>query len=140
MRTVLVFGTFDVVHPGHVSFLNQARRRGDRLIASIARDDFVAGFKGRKPVHTEEERLKRILKTGLVDEAHLSDPIPGTYSLIRRCEPDVVCLGHDQDVLKRDLQTWLAEHEVSLEVETLKPYRPDLYKSSKITDKEPEGG
>jgi FAD synthetase len=140
MRTVLVFGTFDVIHPGHLSFLEQARRRGDRLIASIARDDFVVRFKGRKPLHGQEQRLARIRETGLVDEAHLSDPVPGTYSLIGRCEVDVVCLGHDQDVLKRDLEGWLAKNRLSVEIATMEPYKPELYKSSKMAEKGPGSG
>lgn len=132
MRTVLVFGTFDVIHPGHLSFLRQAAARGDRLVVSIARDEFVLRIKGKRPLHSEERRRKRILETGLVDEAFLSDPVQGTYSLVKRLEPDVVCLGHDQDELKADLAAWLEANGLSVGRVTLEPYKPEVYKTSKI--------
>lgn len=130
MRTVLVFGTFDVIHPGHRFFLKQARARGDRLVAAIARDAFVARFKGKRPVHDENERLEHVLATGLVDEASLSDARPGTYGVITRVRPDVICLGHDQEALRENLLAWLRAHAVKAEVETLDALEPHRYKSS----------
>lgn len=130
MRTVLVFGTFDVIHPGHRFFLNQARKRGDRLVAAIARDAFVARFKGKRPVHDENERLRHVLDTGLVDEALLSDEEPGTYGVVQRARPDVICLGHDQEALRANLAAWLAARGAQLEVETLEAFEPHRYKSS----------
>ncbi len=137
MRTVLVFGTFDVVHPGHRFFLEQARKRGDRLVASIARDAFVARFKRKRPVHDENERLKHVLETGLVDEATLSDEATGTYSVIERVRPDVVCLGHDQEALRGDLLAWLEARGLRLEVETLNAFEPQRYKSSILNARRP---
>ena len=130
MRTVLVFGTFDVVHPGHLYFLQQARKRGDRLVASIARDSFVARFKKRLPVHAEAERLQAVLDTGLVDEAILSDQEPGTYSAIERLRPEVVCLGHDQGALQANLLDWLNARGVQVDVVTIGAFEPGRYKSS----------
>jgi FAD synthetase len=130
VRTVLVFGTFDVVHPGHRFFLEQARRRGDRLVASIARDSFVARFKRKKPVHNENERLRHVLDTGLVDEAVLSDQETGTYSVIERLKPEVVCLGHDQEALRANLLAWLEARGLQVVVETLEALEPGRYKSS----------
>ena len=127
---MLVFGTFDVVHPGHRYFLEQARKRGDRLVAAIARDAFVARFKRKGPVHGENERLQHVLDTGLVDEAYLSDEEPGTYSVIARVRPDVICLGHDQEALHGNLLAWLGVHGESASVETLDALEPDRYKSS----------
>jgi FAD synthetase len=130
VRTVLVFGTFDVVHPGHIYFLQQARMRGDRLAASVARDRFVARFKGKPPVHAEDERLRHVLDTGLVDEAFLSDEEPGTYSAVRRLRPQVICLGHDQDALGENLAAWMREEGVEATVETIDALEPGRYKSS----------
>ncbi len=127
---MLVFGTFDVVHPGHIYFLQQARKRGDRLVASVARDGFVARFKGRPPVHTEDERLRHVLDTGLVDEAFLSDEEQGTYSAIRRLQPEVICLGHDQDALGENLVDWMRREGVEASVETIDALEPRRYKSS----------
>lgn len=127
---MLVFGTFDVVHPGHRYFLRQARKRGDRLVASIARDSFVARFKGKPPVHDQNERLRHVLDTGLVDEAFLSDEEPGTYSAIGRVRPDVICLGHDQVALRENLLAWMKGRGERAVVETLNALEPGRYKSS----------
>jgi len=45
MKTVMTFGTFDIVHPGHIHFLQQAKTYGDRLITIVARDMNVQKFK-----------------------------------------------------------------------------------------------
>jgi FAD synthetase len=136
MTTVLIFGTFDVVHPGHIHFLRQAKQRGDRLVASIARDAFVQRFKGKKPEHSQEQRIEHIRETGLVDDAYLSDEVPGTYSLIDRIKPQVICLGHDQHLLRADLIKYLAAHGKEIELVSLEPYKPEIYKSSRIKMKE----
>jgi FAD synthetase len=132
MKRVLVFGTFDILHPGHASFLRQARRRGSILLAAVARDGFVASFKGRPPRHTEVERKRALRATGLVDAVYLGDRSPGSYAVVKRLRPDVICLGHDQHLLEADLREWIRRSGIKLEVHRLRGYRPDIYKSSKI--------
>jgi len=127
-----VFGTFDILHPGHASFLRQARRRGEVLLAAVARDSFVATFKGKAPRHDETERKRRLLATGLIDAAYLGDRKPGSYAIVRRLRPDVICLGHDQHLLEADLKRWIARESAAIEVRRLRGYRPDIYKSSKL--------
>ncbi len=107
MRTVLVFGTFDRLHEGHLRFLERARSFGERLVVSLARDSFVRGFKGKKPLHTEQERRRRLSETGLVEEVLLSDEEPGSYRVILEVEPDLICLGYDQSILRRSLEDWM---------------------------------
>ncbi len=132
MKKVLVFGTFDVIHPGHVSFLKQARACGDYLIASVARDRFANEVKGRNPVHSEAERLSYIVSSGLVDEAFISDEVTGTYSLVLTQSPDVVCFGHDQNALRENFTRWLDRQDQTIETVTLKPFKPHKFKSSKL--------
>ena len=132
MKKVLVFGTFDVIHPGHISFLKQAREVGDFIIASVARDDFVFQKKGRKPNHGERERLKNIVNSGMVEDAYLSDRVPGTYDIVRRCKPDVVCFGHDQHELEKDFKGWLALEHLQISTVTLQAFQPEKFKSSKL--------
>ncbi len=127
-----MFGTFDVLHPGHLNFLKQARSHGTWLIVSVARDSFVRSMKGREPLHGEGQRITNVLDTGLVDEAHLSDRTIGTYGIIKKTDPDVICLGHDQDRLRQDLERWLKENDLHIETRVMKPYFPEKYKSSRI--------
>ena len=132
MRKVLVFGAFDVIHPGHINFLKQAREQGDYLVVSIARDSYIVEWKGKVPIHSEQVRLQYVLETGLVNEAILGDEVPGTYRLLSAIKPDVVCLGYDQETFKENITSWLEDNLPETKVVTLDPYRPDLYKSSKL--------
>ena len=136
MKTVLVFGTFDVIHPGHLFFLNNARTYGNRLVASVARDAFVGRIKGRRPFHREAERLAHLLKTGLVDEAILSDENTGTYAVLDRYKPGVICLGHDQQDLRRDLENWMERNGIKIATITLQAYQAHRFKSSLLNQRE----
>ncbi len=131
MRKVLVFGTFDIFHPGHLSFLRQARRHGDRLYAVIARDRTVLAVKKRLPIMTEKERLESVKASGLADEAMLGS-LRDKYSAIKKIRPQVICLGYDQTYLTSGLAEKLASLDIETEIIKLRPYRPDIYKSSKI--------
>jgi cytidyltransferase-like protein len=107
MRTVLVFGTFDLLHAGHRFLLEQARRHGDRLVVSLARDQFVRSWKGKEPRYTERDRARRLRESGLADEVRLSDPEPRSFELLAEVRPDLICLGHDQRELGRALRDWM---------------------------------
>lgn len=135
MRKVLVFGTFDIFHPGHLSFLRQARRHGDRLYAVVARDRTVLAVKKRLPIQAESERLASVKASGLVDEARLGN-LGDKYSAIKKIRPQVICLGYDQAYLTSNLAEKLASLDIEAEIIKLRPYRPDIYKSSKIRKKQ----
>jgi cytidyltransferase-like protein len=106
-KTVLVFGTFDALHAGHRYFLQRARSLGDRLIVSLARDGFVRSYKDKIPRHDENERRFRLESSGLADMVYLSDPVPGSYDILVKTRPGVVCLGYDQHALEENLRSWL---------------------------------
>ena len=72
MIKVLVFGTFDIFHEGHMNLLRQAKMHGDFLGVVVARDATVLKVKGRSPRYSEQERVQVIKKSGLVDTHTLS--------------------------------------------------------------------
>ena len=116
---VMVFGTFDVLHKGHLSYFKQARKYGEYLIAVVARDKTVKEIKGRKPRNNEKKRLKEVKKH--VDKAVLGY-IRDKQKVIKKYKPDVVCLGYDQRNFIKGLKKF----------KRLKPYKPHKYKSSKL--------
>ncbi|MBI9098970.1 MAG: adenylyltransferase/cytidyltransferase family protein [Spirochaetaceae bacterium] len=130
MKTVLVFGTFDVIHPGHKFFLEQSAEYGDKLVAVIARDDFVSSIKKKTPVHSQEERIKHIISSGLVDDACLSDKITGTFNVVMKINPQVVCFGHDQIKLAESFKKWMDIHDKKIEIVTVDPYKREKYSST----------
>lgn len=128
MRKVLVFGTFDRLHEGHVRFLEQARRHGDFLIAVVTRDENVVRQKGHMPAESCSRRAANVRKFAdkvLVGEREVS------YRLIKRIDPDVICIGYDQRpsvAEARKILAGLGMGKVALK--RMRPHRPGVYKSS----------
>jgi FAD synthetase len=127
MRTAMVFGTFDGLHPGHIDFFKQARQHGDRIVAVVALDETVKKVKQKSPRQSEQERLTAVQQSGYVDEARLgySDD---RYRVIREVAPDVICLGYDQVHFVNELPNVFP----NIDIVTLKPFHPEIYKSSKL--------
>lgn len=131
MKKALVFGTFDILHPGHVDFLKQAKKHGDSLIVVVARDSTVKKVKGKKPKYSEKKRLAKIKKLKIVDDAFLGNK-KGKYSIIEKIMPDVVCLGYDQNSFTKNLRQELKKRKIKAKIVRLKPYKAHKYKSSKL--------
>lgn len=108
---VLVFGTFDGLHEGHLFFLQKAKECGDTLIVAVARDAHVRQLKQKKPLQNEKQRLADVRHLEIVDEAWLSDPILGSFEIIERVSPDGIVLGYDQHELEKALLTFFHDHE-----------------------------
>lgn len=135
MNKVMVFGTFDIFHPGHENFLQQARQYGDYIVAVIARDDTVIKIKKKAPVNNESERLKVVENSQLVTEAVLGG-LGDKYEVIRNYRPDIICLGYDQEAFTDKLADKLKTDGLEqTQIVRLKPYFPEKYKSSIISTK-----
>lgn len=132
MTTVLVFGTFDVIHPGHMNFLKQAKAHADKLVVVVSRDLTVKALKGRFPENNEERRLKNIKKLPYVDEAIPGSPGNDKYGIIEKVKPDVIALGYDQYYFTEDLKKELKKRGILADIIRLKPYKKEVYKSSKL--------
>lgn len=104
MKKVMVFGAFDGFHPGHLDFFRQARKHGDFLVVSVARDVNIPTFKGSPSMFDENERLDLIRQCGMVDKVVLGDK--GNFMKhIAREKPDVICLGYDQWAQEKKLRS-----------------------------------
>jgi len=126
----MVFGTFDIFHKGHESFLKQARQEGDFLIVVIARDKTVAKIKKQKPRNQEQKRKRILENSHLADKVTLGN-LGDKYAIIKKYQPDIICLGYDQktyvDKLKDKLKQFGLE---KTQIKKLKPLHPEKYKSS----------
>lgn len=130
MKRVMVFGTFAILHPGHLYFFRQAKKHGDYLIVVLGRDSTVRKIKGKKPRMDELARREVIGAIKFVDEAVLGDKFDW-YKLIVKHKPAVICLGYDQ-VAPKDFGKELRSRGVAAKVWRLKAYKPKKYKSSLI--------
>ena len=131
----MVFGTFDILHPGHLHFFKQARALANNpfLIVSIARDINVKKIKGVRPLLSEEQRLKGIHNTGLVNKVVLGN-IQGYMSHILKEKPDVIALGYDQQAYTENLKTELRKRGLMVKIVRLKSHKPNRYKSSLLNE------
>ena len=93
-KTVMAQGTFDVLHPGHIHYLEESAQLGDELVVVIARDSRV---KDRKNLaFNEKERRKIVESLEAVDTALLGSE-KDIYTTVEKVSPDIITLGHDQD-------------------------------------------
>lgn len=131
---IMVFGTFDGLHKGHLDFFRQARKLSKKsfLIVSIARDKNVKRIKGKYPTLSEKKRMALVKNCFLVDKVVLSgikDHIPH----IIRENPDVIALGYDQKAyvknLKKDLKNKDKKNNKLVKIVRLKPYKEKIYKN-----------
>jgi rfaE bifunctional protein nucleotidyltransferase chain/domain len=95
-RTVVFTnGVFDLLHPGHVRYLQDARREGDALVVGVNSDRSVGAIKGpARPVNPEGERAEMLAALACVDAVVIFDE-DNPQALIARLLPDVLAKGAD---------------------------------------------
>lgn len=125
MKHVVAFGVFDILHPGHLHFLREAKKQGTHLIVVVTRDARAKMEKRRKPFFNERERLGIVSAVKWVDQAVLGDRI-GEWQVLKKLRPDVVCIGYDQIV------EWIKKCGLKMmpKVVRIKRWRTDKYRSS----------
>jgi FAD synthetase len=106
MVKVMATGTFDLLHMGHIYYLKEAKKLGDKLVVVVATDATVRKLK-HEPVNPEEIRLNLIKELQIVDEAHLGQE-DDMYAIVEEIRPDIIALGydqiHDEDIIKNELK------------------------------------
>ena len=105
-RVVFTNDVFDILHPGHVRYLAEARRHGDALIVAVNSDRSVRAIKGPdRPVHPEAERAEVLAALASVDAAVIFDE-DTPHDIITAIQPDVLVKGADwpaDQIVGRDI-------------------------------------
>src|SRR5262245_51870166 len=97
-RVVFTNGCFDLIHPGHIKYLQEARRLGDELIVALNSDRSVRELKGEKrPILDQNERADVMASLGCVDYVTIFDE-PTPREIIAALLPDVLVKGGDWEV------------------------------------------
>jgi len=138
-KVVLASGTFDLLHFGHVKYLEEAKKAGGKnaeLIVIVARDSTVEKRKGKKPVMPEDQRRSLVEALKVVDEAILGFEDFSIDKAIEKIKPDVIAVGHDQAGIEREVRKAIAEKELNIQVAKIGRFgREELNSSSKIVRK-----
>jgi len=112
-KRVVATGTFDIIHPGHITFLREAKKMGDELVVIVARERNVKHKP--KPVIPEEQRRRVVEAIKYVDEAILGDE-NDIFRPIEELKPDVIVLGHDQHFDENWLEEELRKRGLNCEI------------------------
>jgi cytidyltransferase-like protein len=121
-KNVLVWGTFDLLHEGHRRYLQAARGFGDRLYVVVVPDKAVVENKGRRPIHDERTRRRRVQVLRHVTTAFIDSIEQGLRSA-EKIRPDIVCVGYDQsEFWTRRLAELLASRGLHPEFRRLEKY------------------
>ncbi|MFH1106914.1 MAG: adenylyltransferase/cytidyltransferase family protein [Candidatus Micrarchaeota archaeon] len=130
-RKAMAFGAFDVLHLGHISFLEQAAALAETLVVVVATDKVIRKVKGRAPYFNQEERLKLVSSLRCVGKAILGDEGNTVLPIVWE-KPDVIALGYDQPKKIGELRKEVAEVGLTPRIVRLKPFGERRHKSSKV--------
>ena len=138
-RIVLASGVFDLLHLGHVKFLEEAKRAGGKsaeLIVIVARDSTVEKRKGKKPVVPESQRRALVESLKVVDEAILGYESFDIGKVVEKIRPNVIAVGYDQDGMEEVVKKYIEEFRLKVKVVKIGKFEEDeLDSSSKIKQK-----
>ena len=138
-RVVLASGVFDLLHLGHVKFLEEAKKAGGenaKLVVIVARDNTVKDTKGRKPIMPENQRRALVESLRVVDAAVLGIEDFDIGEVIERVKPDVIALGYDQVDMERRVREYVNKHGLNVNVIRVGKFEnDDMNSSSKIREK-----
>lgn len=138
-KIVLASGTFDLLHLGHVRFLEEAKKAGGKdaeLVVIVARDSTVKARKRKTPVMPEDQRRALVESLKVVNEAILGLEDFSIEKVIEKIKPDVIAVGHDQDGIEREVLKAIEEKKFAIEVAKIGRFgKRELDSSSKIVRK-----
>jgi FAD synthetase len=127
---------FDLLHLGHVKFLEEAKKAGGKdaqLIVIIARDSTVERTKGKKPIMPEKERCLLVESLRVVDKAVLGYENLDIGEVIEDIKPDVIALGYDQDGMMKKVTDYVNRNKLNVKVVRIGKFGENgLDSSSKI--------
>lgn len=134
MVRVMATGVFDLLHPGHIRYLSEARKLGDELIVVVARDSTAERFKHR-PILPQAQRVEMVSALKPVDRAILGNE-GSIYEILGDVRPDIIALGYDQvHDEARILEECRARGLTNTKVVRLPHYVGDLDGTRKIVQK-----
>jgi FAD synthetase len=133
MTKVMASGVFDILHPGHLRYLQEAKDLGDELVVVVATDATVRRRK-HEPITPDKMRLELISALKMVDEAYLGSD-GDMFGVVERIRPDVIAIGYDQDFDEKKIEDILAKRGMKVKVVRLSKHGGDLNGTRKIIGK-----
>jgi glycerol-3-phosphate cytidylyltransferase len=95
MKTIITFGTYDLLHVGHVRLLSRAKELGDRLVVGVSSDSLNFSKKNKYPEFSQQERMEIISLIKGVDEVFLEESLELKDFYLREFGADILVMGDD---------------------------------------------
>jgi len=134
MVRVMATGVFDIIHLGHLHYLEESKRLGDELVVVVATDSTVRKRK-HEPITPEKMRLELVASLKPVDKAVLGKEGGDIYEIVRDLRPDIITIGYDQPFKEKDLEKDLAKRGLKVKVVRMPHLDHDLDGTRKIITK-----
>jgi FAD synthetase len=134
MTRVMASGVFDIIHPGHLHYLEESRKLGDELVVVVATDNTVRKQK-HEPITPEKMRRELVAALKPVDRAVLGNESGDMFAIVRELKPDIITIGYDQPFDERNLERELAERGLKVRVVRMPHLDHDLDGTRKIIKK-----
>jgi FAD synthetase len=138
-KVVLASGTFDLLHLGHVKYLEEAKKAGGKnakLIVIVARDSTVGKRKGEKPIMPEDHRKALVESLNVVDKASLGHENFDISQVIEEMKPDIIAVGYDQNEIEAQVRKVIQEKGLHIQIVKIGKFgKPELNSSLKIKRK-----
>jgi FAD synthetase len=133
MVKVMASGVFDILHPGHLHFLEEAKKLGDELVVVVATDKTVRARK-HEPMTPQDMRLRMIAALRPVDLAVLGHD-GDMFRIVEEIRPDIIALGFDQHHGEDEIRAEMEKRGLKVEIVRLPQLDHDLTGSRKIMQK-----
>jgi len=134
MVRVMATGVFDIIHLGHLHYLEESKKLGDELVVVVATDTTVRKRK-HEPITPEKMRLELVASLKPVDRAVLGREGGDIYEIVKELRPDIITIGYDQPFDERGLEHELEKRGLNAKVVRLPHLDHDLDGTRKIIKK-----
>ncbi|MCU0859044.1 MAG: FAD synthase [Thermoplasmata archaeon] len=134
MVRVMATGVFDILHLGHLHFLEESKKLGDELLVVVATDKTVRARK-HEPITPQKMRLEMVAALKPVDRAVLGKETGDFFDIVKELRPDVITIGYDQSFDERELEAELAKRGFKVSVVRMPHLDHDLDGTRKIIRK-----
>ncbi|MHA1194544.1 MAG: adenylyltransferase/cytidyltransferase family protein [Promethearchaeota archaeon] len=136
-KKILIAGTFDIIHPGHLFLINEAAKLGDVYVV-VATDKNRKKYSGEYPIIPQEQRLEVVKGLKNVKDARIGRSDNDTLKTVEEINPDIILLGPDQKYDINTLQKGLEKKGLGhIKVKRLETYydKYELHSSRLIKQK-----
>jgi FAD synthetase len=134
MVRVMATGVFDILHLGHLHYLEESKKLGDELVVVVATDTTVRKRK-HEPITPEKMRCELVASLKPVDKAVLGREGGDIFEIVKDLRPDIITLGYDQPFDQQNLEKELSKRGLKVKVVRMPHLDHDLDGTRKIINK-----